>query len=156
MTNQTTLFNPNIYEKAPAVTEWELENLDCDDLPRSITTKDQVIEPEDEVKTNPTQNCSITTSNPDEEEVTATVIEHYETVKLSPAVKVGTYYVGGKRGIYYFRLSWKEGSKTKHRHIPGGNIYSSTAQARSFRVIEHLIAGWTPQQVARMIDRREV
>ncbi len=39
----------------------------------------------------------------------------------------------------YFRLSWREGKKTKHLHIPGGNVNAILAQYRA-RKLRELIA----------------
>ncbi len=43
---------------------------------------------------------------------------------------VGTYSPGGKKAIY-FRFSYRDGKRMKHKHIPGGNIYSQLAFKRA-------------------------
>ena len=73
--NQETLFNSEIYSKAPGVIEWELENQDCYDDPHSLTSNKGVIEQEGSVDNPPDESYSITASNKDLASVTATVIE---------------------------------------------------------------------------------
>ncbi len=41
----------------------------------------------------------------------------------------------------YFRLSWREGKKTKHLHIPGGNVNAILAQYRARRLREMIARG---------------
>ncbi len=49
-------------------------------------------------------------------------------------------YAPGGRDTFYYRLSWRDGRRTKHLHIRGGNIYSQLAQTRA-------------EQIRQMCDR---
>lgn len=53
---------------------------------------------------------------------------------------INTYYPG-KRDTIYFRLSYRQGCKMKHHHIPGGNINSDLAQYRVKRLQEMIDRG---------------
>lgn len=44
---------------------------------------------------------------------------------------IGTYRPSGNRKAQYFRFSYRDGTRVKHRHIPGGNIYSDLALERA-------------------------
>ena len=78
-----------------------------------------------------TQPCSITKS----------VSEHQPKALLrflNRALTNGKGGVGiyqpGKRQAQYFRFSYRDGTRTKHRHIPGGNIYSPLALERAKKI----------------------
>ena len=43
-------------------------------------------------------------------------------------------YCPGKRNVKYYRLSYRSGTKTKHIHIPGGNINSKLVQWRARKI----------------------
>ncbi len=58
---------------------------------------------------------------------------------LEPVASVGTYTPNG-RNTKYFRLQYRQGSKVKCIHIPGGNINSQLAQYRA-------------KQLQQLIDR---
>ena len=40
-------------------------------------------------------------------------------------------YNPSRRTKQYFRISWREGKKMRHEHIPGGNINAPLAQYRA-------------------------
>lgn len=50
-------------------------------------------------------------------------------------------YYPGKRATKYFRLSYRQGKKTKHIHIPGGNTLSELAQYRAKKLQEMINRG---------------
>ena len=43
-------------------------------------------------------------------------------------------YCPGKRNVKYYRLSYRLGTKTKHLHIPGGNINCKLVQWRAKKI----------------------
>lgn len=51
----------------------------------------------------------------------------------------------------YFRYSYKEGGKTKHVHIGGGNINCAVAQIRAQKVREAIAEGKSPQAIIALI-----
>ncbi len=54
-----------------------------------------------------------------------------------PMLCVNTYSPG-KRKTKYYRLSYFQDGKTKHLHIPGGNVRAPLAQERA-KVLQKLI-----------------
>ncbi len=54
-----------------------------------------------------------------------------------PMLCVNTYSPG-KRKTKYYRLSYFQDGKTKHLHIPGGNVSAPLAQDRA-KVLQKLI-----------------
>lgn len=59
---------------------------------------------------------------------------------LSVAQPHVNQYSPGRRDTFYYRLSWRDGKRTKHLHIRGGNVYSQLATERA-------------EQIKQMIDR---
>lgn len=55
-------------------------------------------------------------------------------------VCVNQYYPG-KRATKYFRLSYRQGRKVKHIHIPGGNTRAKLAQYRAKKLQEMINRG---------------
>lgn len=53
---------------------------------------------------------------------------------------VNKYRAGNRKNHFYYRLSYREGLKMKHLHIPGGNTQSELANYRA-------------QKLQAMIDR---
>jgi hypothetical protein len=51
----------------------------------------------------------------------------------------------------YFRYSYKEGGKTKHLHIGGGNIHSVVARYRAQLVRDAIARGESPQEIKQLI-----
>lgn len=45
-------------------------------------------------------------------------------------------YTPSRRKKQYFRVSWREGKKFKHVHIPGGNVKAPLAQYRAEKLQE--------------------
>jgi hypothetical protein len=50
-------------------------------------------------------------------------------------------YYPGKRATKYFRLSYRQGKKMKHIHIPGGNTLAELAQYRAKKLQEMINRG---------------
>lgn len=50
-------------------------------------------------------------------------------------------YYPGKRATKYFRLSYRQGKKMKHIHIPGGNTKAELAQYRAKKLEEMINRG---------------
>ncbi|GAX46210.1 hypothetical protein NIES4075_72310 [Tolypothrix sp. NIES-4075] len=53
----------------------------------------------------------------------------------------------------YFRYSYKEGGKTKHLHIGGGNINCEAAQSRMQLVRDAIALGQSPNQIKQLIQQ---
>jgi hypothetical protein len=51
----------------------------------------------------------------------------------------------------YFRYSYKEGGKTKHLHIGGGNIHSVVARYRAQLARDAIARGESPQEIKQLI-----
>jgi hypothetical protein len=51
----------------------------------------------------------------------------------------------------YFRYSYKEGRKTKHLHIGGGNIHSVVARSRAQLVRDAIAQHLSPQEIKQLI-----
>ena len=66
---------------------------------------------------------------------------------------INTYCAAGKaRGHnQYFRYSWRDGNRVRHRHIPGGNIDSLTAQKRVAMILLEIGVGRSPEYILEMI-----
>lgn len=60
-------------------------------------------------------------------------------------------YYPGKKATAYYRFSYRDGKRTKHKHIPGGNIYNPLAMTRAARLKEALAAGATIKEVLNLI-----
>lgn len=109
----------------------------------------------------PPEGCSLTIPKP-EPVGDESVSEHGETAPpITPAGAITIYKAGGKgrdraSSPQYYRLSWKEGTRTRHRHIPGGNIKSARAQQRAAKIQQLLSVGYHPAQCARWISSGEL
>ncbi|MFB8795913.1 MAG: hypothetical protein U7126_17235 [Microcoleus sp.] len=78
------------------------------------------------------------------------IVEVAEDDSVSRAIS--TYRPRGTaRSGEYFRFSYRDGSRMRHVHIPGGNIDSEIAQARLKEVRSALLAGMSPVQVVAVI-----
>lgn len=51
----------------------------------------------------------------------------------------------------YFRYSWRESGRVKHRHIPGGNVRSPLAKSRAAEVERAIATGADSQKVCQLI-----
>jgi hypothetical protein len=58
---------------------------------------------------------------------------------------------GTARSGQYFRLSYRDGARVRHIHIPGGNTDSPIAQAKVAEVRSLLAAGIHPSEIAAML-----
>ncbi len=52
----------------------------------------------------------------------------------------------------YFRLSWREGKKTKHLHVPGGNVNAILAQYRARKLRELIDRGAKLEEVIAAVQ----
>ena len=78
------------------------------------------------------------------------IVEVAEDDSVSRAIS--TYRPRGTaRSGEYFRFSYRDGSRMRHVHIPGGNTDSEIAQARLKEVRSALLAGMSPVQVVAVI-----
>ncbi len=60
---------------------------------------------------------------------------------------------GKARADYqYFRYSYRDGSRIRHCHIPGGNIHSALAQSRRDQLEEMVRQGRSPSEIVQMIQ----
>lgn len=69
---------------------------------------------------------------------------------------VEKYYVkknGNKEHLYY-RYAWREGKKTRHKHIPGGDVSSELAQKNSALVKKAIAQGSTVDEILQLIESR--
>lgn len=64
---------------------------------------------------------------------------------------IGTYQPGGRKARY-FRFSYRDGNRTKHCHIPGGNIYSSLALERAMEIQQMADTGVSIENILGIID----
>jgi hypothetical protein len=69
-------------------------------------------------------------SNSDSEQKMRAIQRFLNSGKEKTEYSVNTYRPGGKKHFYY-RLSYRDGKKMKHLHIPGGNINSDLANYRA-------------------------
>lgn len=78
-----------------------------------------------------------------------------EPEERKPCGTVGTYQPkGSAHGEYwYFRFSYREGKRMKHKHIPGGNAGSSVAQQRAEAVRQAIARGATIDEVLQLIKK---
>ena len=86
----------------------------------------------------------------------STPLQRFELDIESPSSSNGAvtiYYSGGtSRGKQkYFRYSWREGSRMKHCHIPGGNIDSISAKKRAALVQCEIEADRSPVEIVAFI-----
>ena len=58
-------------------------------------------------------------------------IERFCYSRNNEAIACVNKYSPGRRKVEYYRLSWNQGNKKKHIHIPGGNVNSQLAQYRA-------------------------
>ena len=61
-------------------------------------------------------------------------------------------YQKSKSQKKYFRLSWREGKKTKHLHIPGGNVNAILAQYRARKLRELIARGAKLEEVIAAVQ----
>lgn len=76
----------------------------------------------------------------------------------SPAVNIYSpgKRKGGEKRRYYYRLSWKENNRTRHRHIPGGSTRNQLARDRAAAVRQLLARGIPPKEIAAKIDQGKI
>ena len=76
-----------------------------------------------------------------------------EPEERKPCGTVGTYQPrGSAHGEYwYFRFSYRDGKRMKHKHIPGGNAGSSVARQRAEAVRQAIARGATIDEVLQLI-----
>ncbi|HEY9749447.1 MAG TPA: hypothetical protein V6C63_12245 [Allocoleopsis sp.] len=65
---------------------------------------------------------------------------------------VGRYYVDrGNRRFFYYRYYWMEEGKTRHIHVPGGDITSNAARANKDRIEKAIVSGKSISEVCAMV-----
>ncbi|OCR00237.1 hypothetical protein BCD67_24845 [Oscillatoriales cyanobacterium USR001] len=98
---------------------------------------------------------SITRSKPCSKSVIELSVSSPEfVIELSGTIDaVSCYRPGGtaKGQHEYFRFSYRDGSRVRHRHIPGGNVSSLIAQSRADRVRKAIVSGSSTSQVLELI-----
>jgi hypothetical protein len=97
----------------------------------------------------PTKNDSLTFEhNPVSESLVSDATSRNDSLTAINIYKPKGKARGEKK---YFRYSYKEGGKTKHMHIGGGNIYSVVAQSRAQLVRDAIADGESPQEIKQLI-----
>lgn len=71
---------------------------------------------------------------------------------VSEPSPVNIYSPAGKE-TQYFRYTYRQGSRVKHRHIPGGNTTNPLARARAEIVREAVKLGYSTEQILWMIGQ---
>ena len=64
---------------------------------------------------------------------------------------VNEYYVG-KTNNFYYRYSYRQGNRTKHKHIPGGNTCSLLAIKRKNIIQQMIDRDASTPEILNMID----
>lgn len=70
--------------------------------------------------------------------------------KSDPVASVNTYSPGRQRQRYY-RISYREGRKIKHLHIPGGSTSSALAQHRAQKLTGLIERGAELSEILAMV-----
>ena len=72
-----------------------------------------------------------------------------------PCGTVGTYQPRGSAhgDRKYFRFSYRDGNRMKHRHIPGGNVDNSVARQRAEAVRQAIARGANVEEVLQLIKK---
>lgn len=70
--------------------------------------------------------------------------------KSDPVASVNTYSPSRTRQRYY-RISYREGRKIKHLHIPGGNVSSSLANYRAAKLNELIERGAELSEILALV-----
>lgn len=72
----------------------------------------------------------------------------------NPCGVLREYFPRGKAGgnHQYYRFSYREGSKVKHKHIPGGNIESPLAQKRAYEIEAMIKLGYSLKHILETIE----
>lgn len=72
-----------------------------------------------------------------------------------PCGTIGTYQPQGSAyGDHkYFRFSYRDGDRMKHKHIPGGNVDNSVARQRAEAVRQAIARGATIDEVLQLIKK---
>lgn len=81
-------------------------------------------------------------SNSDIDQKRAIIQRYLDRAATEAQCSVNTYQKSRSKKEY-FRLSWRNGKRMKHLHIPGGNVNSILAQYRA-RKLRELIARGAP------------
>lgn len=69
-----------------------------------------------------------------------------------PSPGVVNEYFPGQRDTAYFRFSYRDGKRVKHKHIRGGNTGSQTGQANAQKIREMCDRGCSLAEILRVID----
>lgn len=73
---------------------------------------------------------------------------------VAPAMWVSPYHTlknNGTRKLWYYRFYWQEGSRTRHIHIPGGDIHHPQMRDRVSHVKRLIAAGQSSDEICRVI-----
>jgi hypothetical protein len=67
---------------------------------------------------------------------------------------IGIYSPKGtaRESVGYYRFSWRDGKRMRHRHIPGGNIHSPTARSHREEVECAIAGGQSPREILLVIS----
>ena len=76
-----------------------------------------------------------------------------ELFESKPCGAVGMYQPRGSAcgDRKYFRFSYRDGDRMKHKHIPGGNVDNSIARQRAEAVRQAIARGATIDEVLQLI-----
>lgn len=77
--------------------------------------------------------------------------ENNSSQKMPSKHWVETYTPSNCDKYEYYRYVWMEGRKLRHRHIPGGNIKSSTSRALRLFVECAIASGKSPTEIVQLI-----
>ena len=61
-------------------------------------------------------------------------------------------YTPARRKVVYYRVSWREGRRMKHLHIPGGNTNSQLAQYRAKQLQEMIDRGAELEEIVAAVN----
>ena len=78
-----------------------------------------------------------------------------ELEERKPCGTVGTYQPRGSAhgDRRYFRFSYRDGNRMKHKHVPGGNVDNSVARQRAEAVRQAIARGANVEEVLQLIKK---
>ncbi|ELS04820.1 hypothetical protein Xen7305DRAFT_00045560 [Xenococcus sp. PCC 7305] len=62
-------------------------------------------------------------------------------------------YCPGKRKVTYFRFSYRDGSRVRHKHIRGGNTSSQLGQANAQKIRDMIARGYSLADILQKISQ---
>ncbi len=131
MEKQAELFNLERYTSSEPMWDWAIDVAEQEQeyIPRAVNTRTPKTPPDDSL----TNTESVSESSP-------------ESVSESPKPKpfsIHTYYPAGKArgGSCYYRLTYRDGKRVRHIHIPGGAKGNALVEKRIAELLTLLEQG---------------